>query len=145
MTSGGVGRIQVLSGNVNASKYISEVLETKMLQSARDLFGTEDYLFQQHGAPCHTARVCMQWFARNNVKLLPWPGNSPDLNPIENSWSCLKKAVADKRPSDKQSLIEAIIASWFHIITPGDLKVLVDSMSRRCQAVINAKGFPTRY
>jgi len=56
----GVERIQVLSGNVNASKYISEVLETKMLPSARDLFGTDNYLFQQHGAPCHTARVCMQ-------------------------------------------------------------------------------------
>jgi len=58
------GRIQVLSGNVNASKYISEVLETKILQSARDLFGTEDYLFQQDGAPCHTARVCCSGLLR---------------------------------------------------------------------------------
>jgi len=42
--------------------------------------------------------------------------NGLDLNPIENLWSRLKRAVATKHPSNKQQLIEAVINSLFHII-----------------------------
>ena len=145
MSASGVGRIQVMKGNINASRYICEILEPKLLHSARDLFGTEPFIFQQDGAPCHTAHLCKKWFDAKNVAVLDWPGNSPDLNPIENLWSRLKRAVAQRRPSKKQQLIEAILASWFHIITASDLQNLVESMPRRCQAVIDAKGYPTRY
>jgi len=83
MSRKGVGRIQVLEGTVNASRYIKEVLEPKMLPSTRDLFGgCGDYIFQQDAAPCHTARVCTKWFQEHSVQLLTWPGNSPDLNTI---------------------------------------------------------------
>ena len=93
----------MLEDNINASRYIKEVLEPKMLPSARDLFGaTGDFIFQQDGAPCHTARVCTSWFQQHNVQLLTWPGNSPDLNPIENLWSRLKRLVMQKRPPTEQ-------------------------------------------
>lgn len=141
-----VGRLQVLEGTVNADKYIKDVLQTKVLTSAGDIFGDgASFVFQQDGAPCHTAKKCLAWFRQNKVELLEWPGNSPDLNPIENLWARLKKAVAAKRASNKRELIEAVISSWYHIISPADLHQLVDSMPRRCQAVIKAKGYPTRY
>ena len=38
--------------------------------------------FQQDSAPCHTAGVVKNWFKREKISLLDWPGNSPDLNPI---------------------------------------------------------------
>ena len=87
----------------------------------------------------------MQWFRTHNVSVLKWPGNSPDLNPIENLWARLKRLVGKKHPSNKQELISAIISSWFHVIDSKDLAALVDSMPARCQAVIDWKGFPTRY
>ena len=34
-----MGRRQVLDGIVNADKYINDVLQTKLLLSARDIFG----------------------------------------------------------------------------------------------------------
>lgn len=146
MSRDAVGRLQVLEGTVNADKYIKDVLETKLLPSARDIFGDgEPFIFQQDGAPCHTAKKCIKWFKEKKVEVLEWPGNSPDLNPIENLWARLKRAVAAKRPSNKRELTEAIINSWFHIITAEDLQKLVDSMPRRCKAVIQAKGYPTRY
>ena len=41
-------------------------------------------IYQQDGAPCHQLKCTKQWFERNNINLLaPWPGSSPDLNPIE--------------------------------------------------------------
>jgi len=141
-----VGKLQILEGIVNADKYISKVLEPKLLSSARDIFGQDvPFIFQQDGAPCHTAKKCMAWFKCHRISLLQWPGNSPDLNPIENLWARLKRLVAKNKPSNKQELISAVIESWFHVIDNKDLAALVDSMPARCQAVIDAKGFPTRY
>lgn len=141
-----VGRIQVLNGMINADRYINEVLEKKLLQSARDIFGEgRPFVFQQDGAPCHTAKKCTKWFADHGVEVMPWPGNSPDLNPIENLWSRLKKLLFGKNLSNKDQLIQATINAWFHVITPENLKKLVESMPRRCAAVIKSRGYPTRY
>lgn len=34
----------------------------------------------------YTARVTMHFLIRNNCNILPWPSNSPDLNPIVPLW-----------------------------------------------------------
>ena len=150
MSSSGIGRVQVLQGNVTAEKYINSVLQPKLFQSAKDIFGQDrvdrrDFIFQQDGAPCHTARRTTQWFEDNGVEVMPWPGNSPDLNPIENLWARLKKLVVQQKPSNRNELIACIIRSWFHVITAVELENLVDSMPRRCAAVIKAKGYGTKY
>jgi len=53
-----VGRLQVLDATVNADRYIKEVLEPRLLSSARDIFGEgQSFVFQQDGVPCHTAKM----------------------------------------------------------------------------------------
>lgn len=81
----GVGRIQVIYGILNAKKYVATILELKLIPFIRDLFPNKTpFIFQQDSAPCHTAKICKEWFENKGIDLLPWPGNSPDLNPIEN-------------------------------------------------------------
>ena len=39
-------------------------------------------IFMQDGAPCRRSKVAKTFLAENRIKVLDWPGNSPDLNPI---------------------------------------------------------------
>ena len=47
-------------------------------------------VFQQDSAPAHTSRKVTQWLTGNGIQVLDWPGNSPDLNSIENLL-CIRK------------------------------------------------------
>ncbi len=52
-------------------------------------------LFQQDNAPCHTAEIVQEWFDEHDkeVKVLPWPSNSPDLNSTEHLWDVIDQHI----------------------------------------------------
>ncbi len=143
MSSAGVGSLCFLKSTVNAAFY-QEILEHFMLPSADKLYGDADFIFQQDLAPAHTAKGTKSWFNDHGVTVLDWPANSPDLNPIENLWGIVKRKMRDTRPNNADDLKAAIKATWASI-TPEQCHRLIVSMPRRIDAVIHAKGGPTKY
>ena len=101
-------------------------------------------IFQQDNARCHTAKICMAWL-QDNFQVLDWPGNSPDLNPIENLWVNIKRKISERKPQNLDELKENIKTVWTCDVTPELCKNLVYSMPNRIKNVILNKGYPTKY
>ena len=104
------------------------------------------FVFQEDNAPVHTAKVARDFLHSNNVELLPWPPQSPDLNPIEELWSILESGLRKHKPepSNIQELEKIVIEEWKSI--PKEIyQNLISSMPSRIQAVISANGGHTKY
>ena len=56
-----------------------------------------------------------KWLKDNNVKVLEWPSQSPDLNPIENLLAELKKLVQARRPTILTQLHRLCQEEWAKI------------------------------
>lgn len=75
-----------------------------------------------------------------------WPSQSPDLNPIEHLWSILERRLQSRRARiNTLKQLAVAIREESNAIEPKVLENLVESMPRRCQAVIDGKGGATKY
>ena len=105
--------------------------------------------FLQDGAPCHRSRIVTAWFQdRPHITLIKWPGNSPDLNPIENAWDWMKDRLAENTPraSSVEELKRQVAELWtLRMGNSAYLRNLVESMPRRLQDVIERDGGMTKY
>ena len=70
-------------GTINVAKY-RQIISENLLQSTKDLRLQQRFTFQQANDPKYTAKATLEWLQNKNVKILEWPRQSPDLNPIEN-------------------------------------------------------------
>ena len=76
---------------------------------------------------------------------MEWPGNLPDLNPIEELWKLLGDRTMQKKLWTQEELINDLIHVWHHELDVNNMRNLVESMPWRCSAVIQVKGGSTKY
>ena len=132
----------VIDGRMNKERYIEDVLNP-VVRPYHDL--NPNMIFQQDNAPSHTANVVKSWFTRNNIELLDWPAQSPDLSPIENLWNILKDEVGPLNhigPNQTDELVVIVRAAWERIKVekPRLLRTLYAQMKRRIAQCIKKKG-----
>ena len=134
----GPGRLVRIRGTMNAALY-KEILEENLLQSARQLRLCRGFVFQQDNDPKHTAKVIKAWFGDNNINLLEWPSQSPDLNPIENLWAELKRRVDNLDELETYCLEE-----WENIPQETCVNAVVNYKKRLVEVIAN-KGHSINY
>ena len=138
----GLGPIKRVNGIMDQYQY-RRILQDTMKPYADRVMPT-GWIFQQDNDPKHTAKSFKQWFLENNVVVMNWPPQSPDLNPIENQWGTIERSLNGQKFRKPDDLFEAVVKAWNEV--SGDLvKKLIESMPNRCKAVLRAKGGPTKY
>ncbi len=128
---------------MNGAMY-REILSENLLPSARALKMKRGWVFQHDNDPKHTARAMKEWLRKKHFKVLEWPSQSPDLNPIENLWRELKVRVAQRQPQNITALEEICMEEWAKI--PATVcENLVKTYRKRLTSVIANKGYITKY
>lgn len=144
-TAHGLGPLIRVNGRQTSKDYV-ELLETYLLPFLDILDPDLEYTFQDDNAPIHRARIVHKWLEENQIVHLPWPAQSPDLNPIENIWDELERRVRGRipLPTSEAELFSFLEEEWYNIDESVYHK-LVSSMPDRLYAVKKAKGNPSKY
>jgi transposase len=124
-------------GKTVDSVYYKKIIE-EMIPEANKMF-PDGWIFQQDNASCHKSKAVLEFFEKNNIKLLNHPPQSPDLNPIELIWAYLKKKIELSRPKNREDLKLSIENNWNQI--PLDvIKNCVEGLKNKFAEVVRNKG-----
>ncbi len=112
-----------------------------------------ELVFMQNNASIHRVRKSKLWFQKMSIEVMKWSSYSLDLNLIENLWVLLKKVykvypnlnkLKNKGEEAKTQLFQILQKVWGNI-RKKVIERLISSMSRRCEALIIAKSWYTKY
>lgn len=140
----GLTPLKRIHGTLNAAEYQGQILHDVNSFGDFCVGPKKPWTFMQDLAPAHNAQSTRHFLAQKNIKVLDWPGNSPDANPIENLWAYVVRRLPLSLPKNSDELMVRVQKVWTTI--PVDyLQTLISSMNRRLRAIIAAGGGHTRY
>ena len=131
---------------MDAEQYC-DILESGLVESFEVLeTEEEEWYFQQDNDTKHTSKKAKKSFEDNDIEVISWPAQSPDLNPIEHLWEHLKHHLCqyDTPPKGVYGLWDRVSEDW-NAISPEVRQNLIESMPRRIEAVLRGKGGHTKY
>lgn len=127
---------------INAAMY-QELLRSHVLPWLQARYPEGNYVFQQDGAPAHTARTTQNFLAQHFTHYWTkeqWPPSSPDLNPLDYFfWARVEQKACRSAHSSLAELRAAITKAWIEI--PSDeVATAARRFRRRLERVVDAQG-----
>lgn len=128
---------------INTDVYI-DILETHVKPWIDANYGSEQkYLYQQDGAPAHTAKKTQRWLIDNMADFWSkdmWPPSSPDANPLDFSiWAFVEEKACKQSHASVSALKGSIQREW-KAMTPDYIRKVCARFRPRLEAIIAADG-----
>jgi len=123
---------------INAEKYQKMFLKNHLVEDLLGKFGS-DLRLQQDNAPAHRALTTQAFLDSWCPETLRHPPQSPDFNPIELVWGIMKRRIHQENPTDRPSLIAAILKTW-NQITLLEIRHCIDRLQMVVRRVKAADG-----
>ncbi|KAH9641330.1 hypothetical protein HF086_002652 [Spodoptera exigua] len=148
MSAAGPGELVYIPGRATGATYL-ELLQDTMLPTVRVVYPEAEHpeiTFIQDNCPIQRSRIVQQWIDQQpNLRTVPWPSRSPDLNPVENLWAIMVQRWDPRSERTKEALVAHVDEVWESLRGSDLCESLVKSMRSRCDAVIDAGGALTKY
>ena len=125
--------LNIFTSIMDTYKYI-DILKTNFIQKYND-----ELYFQFDNDPKHTSLKAKNFIKKYKIKTIEHPPCSPDLNPIENIWSILKKRLSKYQFKTVEEFKNKIIEEW-NKIDKEIIRNTILSMKIRLQMIIDNKG-----
>ena len=141
---GAKSELVFVDGTPDCFQYV-DILRSIILPYARPAF-EDNFVLVQANASYHTASQTRCFLTQEQVEVMPWPVNSPDMNPIEHVWDQMDIYTRDMAtpPTHLDELRQAVQQAW-DAVTVGSTQTLVNWMPRRVRVLLDAHGDHTRY
>ncbi|XGW12132.1 hypothetical protein V3C99_013090 [Haemonchus contortus] len=138
----GVGPLVRIQGNMNSAQY-KDILENVMFPFAYQNMPTR-WIFQHDNDPKNTSRLVADFLQSREINIMEWPSQSPDLNPIEHLREELARRTSQVPVKNADEKFNLLSREWA-LIPQSKIEALIDSMPRRCRAVVDSLEYPTKY
>ena len=144
----GSGPMYWVKDIMTGAKY-REILKHHMVPYLKDVEGKllgVKAVFQHDNDPKHRSKVVKNYLSNKELEVLDWCSQSPDINPIENGWRTVKVNMAERESKARNldEVFEIAQEEWAKL-PQSYFQGLIESMPRRCAAVIAARGGHTKY
>lgn len=132
------------NGFLRAQQYLNTILEP-IVRPWAGAVGQNFHLMHDNARP-HIAANVTNWLTNEGIEVLPWPAQSPDLNPIEHVWDMLQRRITPYMGNihDRFRFRELLTQEWEQL-PQADIDNVILSINNRCRAVINQRGGHTLY